>query len=316
MDTITIAGNIEQQLWEVEMVEAMFPGKEELQMDDECTINDVRKWMLATTNSINIEYLPPRISYKLCLTFDDLKEDCGKEGIDVNVLYPHQYPFEEPPEIYVKSRKCSLNRTRQLEVNEALSNYLKENVILGEVCLISVISWLQENCPKYIILSKEGERLKQAVGVTIVKSTKSKSMAFVRLWIYSHHIYSKIKRRDILDLSSEFQLSGFCMPGKPGIICMEGSENNCTEAWSVIKSWNWKKINVKHQETQELDEDTSDVEYIDAFRRFKGFEEICFIKNGDTRDYHMDMGEFSKYLEQNRCLYMFKELFGLDKKSA
>ena len=67
MDTITIAENIEQQLLEIEMVEAMFPGKEELQMDDECTIEDVRKWMLATTNSKNIEYLPPRISFKLCI---------------------------------------------------------------------------------------------------------------------------------------------------------------------------------------------------------------------------------------------------------
>ena len=44
---------------------------------------------------------------------------------------------------------------------------------------------------------------------------------FCRYWIYSHHIYSKIKRKNILDMSKEYDLSGFCLPGKPGIICVE-----------------------------------------------------------------------------------------------
>ena len=46
-----------------------------------------------------------------------------------------------------------------------------------------------------------------------------------RYWIYSHHIYSKIKRRNILDMSREYDVTGFCQPGKPGIICVEVSDN-------------------------------------------------------------------------------------------
>ena len=101
----------------------------------------------------------------------------------------------------------------------------------------------------------------------------------------------------------EFQLTGFSMPGKPGIICLEGSERNVNEAWSVIKSWNWKKINVRLQEGGGSE--------VDASRRFASFEEIGFLKGGETRDYHMDMGEFHKYLEQQDCGYIFKELFGV-----
>ena len=314
METASIAENIEQQLCEVEMLEAMFPGQDELQMDDENILEEVRKWMLASANHTDLEFRPPRISFTLCLTFNDSEKDDMKKRIDVNVLYPFKYPQTEAPELYIKSKNDSLNRVRQLELNEALSTYLTENVILGESCLISVISWLQENCPKYINLSKEDESLKHASSATSVKPAKLKNTCFARFWIYSHHIYSKIKRRDILDLSDEFELSGFCMPGKPGIICMEGCETNCNEAWSVIKSWNWKKINIKHQETQKVDVDIN--EHIDKCRRFKGFEEIGFIKNSDTRDYHMDMGEFSKYLDQNNSLYMFKEIFGFDKKAA
>ena len=105
------------------------------------------------------------------------------------------------------------------------------------------------------------------------------------------------------------------MPGKPGIICIEGTESNCTEAWGIIRSWNWKKINVKHQEKEDLPSEQSSIECIDKIRKFSGFDEIGFVKNGDTRDYHMDMGEFSKYLDQHMCLYMFKILFGFEKQN-
>ena len=299
--------NTEQQLLEIEMLGAMYPGKEELQMDDETILNDVQKWLIAAINNKSAEYLPPRISFKLRLTFD-ANGDGNLKMIDVNVLYPHEYPSSETPEIYVKSNNDALSRTIQCEINQALSTYLEDSVILGETCLISVISWLNENCPNYILSSLEN-KYHQKPSTKKTKSDDSSSLAFVRLWIYSHHIYSKIKRKDILDLSAEYQISGFCMPGKPGIICMEGTEKNCSDAWGIIKSWNWKKINVKHQESDVLD----NAECVDDIRRFQGFEEIGFVKNSDTRDYHMDMGEFSKYLDEHMSTYIFKILFGFEK---
>ena len=308
MDDIKwLVENMEQQLFELEMLEAMYPGENELIMDDMNIMGDVRKWLIAAECNTNIEFLPPRISFQLKLTFDE--SNCNKT-LDVSILYPHQYPSSDLMEIYVKSRQDALNRTKQCELNQALSEYIKENVIFGEVCLISVISWLNENCPIYIQQSKEEEEAK-TVSLKKVKSVTSSSR-FLRLWIYSHHIYSKIKRKDILDLSNEFQLTGFCMPGKPGIVCLEGTENNCNDAWSIIKSWNWKKINVRHQEGEKTEDHEQS---INVFRRFNNFQEIGFVKNSDTRDYHMDMSEFSKYLDQNNCLYMFKLLFGFDKQN-
>ena len=46
--------------------------------------------------------------------------------------------------------------------------------------------------------------------------------SFSRMWIYSHHIYSKFKRRDIIAWANELTLNGFSMCGKPGMICVEG----------------------------------------------------------------------------------------------
>jgi len=97
------------------------------------------------------------------------------------------------------------------------------------------------------------------------------------------------------------------MPGKPGIICVEGLSKNCTDWWSLVKHWNWKKINIKIQEDEEIGSN------IDQFKRFEKFEEIGTVKNPDSRNYHMDLGEFYKYLEAHESSYMFKELFGVDK---
>ena len=77
------------------------------------------------------------------------------------------------------------------------------------------------------------------------------------------------------------------MPGKPGIVCLEGILDVCNDVWSIIKQWNWKKIHVKFQENQSPNQEKD-------FLKFEKFEEIGFIK-GDTRDYHMDMGDFFKY---------------------
>ena len=137
----------------------------------------------------------------------------------------------------------------------------------------------------------------------------SKGHNFTRLWIYSHHIYSKIKRKDLLTLASNYRLSGFSMPGKPGIICLEGRTEDCSMAWSEIKSWNWKKIQVREQEEEKCDS----FDQVESLRRFDGFSEVGFVKNSDTRDYHMDMGDFHTFLQDHNCGYMFEVYFGIAK---
>ena len=64
------------------------------------------------------------------------------------------------------------------------------------------------------------------------------------------------------------------MPGKPGIVCLEGILEICNDVWTIIKQWNWKKINVKYQEDQE----NVSIEHLENFRKFEKFEEIGFVK--------------------------------------
>ncbi len=90
----------------------------------------------------------------------------------------------------------------------------------------SAVQWINDNAQTYITKSvpvsdrKKEEFLMQSKEI------------FTRIWIYSHHIYNKIKRKNILEWARELNLSGFSMPGKPGIVCVEGLQSACNEFWA------------------------------------------------------------------------------------
>ena len=89
------------------------------------------------------------------------------------------------------------------------------------------MQWAIENAPEYI--SNTDAELSETTGSACNNETKP--YVFSRMWIYSHHIYSKEKRKCILEWAKELHLTGFSMPGKPGVICVEGIQENCEDYW-------------------------------------------------------------------------------------
>lgn len=135
---------------------------------------------------------------------------------------------------------------------------------------------------------------------------------FTRLWIYSHHIYSKIKRRDIFEWALELGLHGFSMPGKPGIICVEGESCQVDDFWTRLRHLNWKRIVIKEQETMEVQG-----REIPSLCRFSKFQELELdVHGGKGRSYHMDLGKFCDFLQEHESAYMFPVYFGVEGKSV
>uniref|UniRef100_T1H496 Small nuclear ribonucleoprotein Prp3 C-terminal domain-containing protein n=1 Tax=Megaselia scalaris TaxID=36166 RepID=T1H496_MEGSC len=102
------------------------------------------------------------------------------------------------------------------------------------------MSWLQDNLEDYIKQDQCSE----------ITSKDEELVDFERLWIYSHHIKSKTKRKNIIQNANELDLSGFMRPGKPGVICVEGLKSNTTEFYKIIKSWTWQKITIRSNEVK------------------------------------------------------------------
>ncbi|XP_075972411.1 RWD domain-containing protein 2B [Anticarsia gemmatalis] len=259
-----------QQLSEYEVLKSIYPDHGDIVLSDKHIIDEVNSFLDNKT-----EYIPSHIDFKLNLHISNLK-------LEVFINLPSSYPKEEP-DIYVRCNQ--FNRQNESRLNSELSEYIRENHI-GEVCLYTAISWLQENIDKYSVNQQESNSVE-------VKEPQSKEDEFARFWVYSHHIYNKRKREEIVKRARELKLTGFSLPGKPGLVCIEGYHTDCNEWWKDIKSMTWKKIMIRKTETFQSEEQST-------YKKFSNFEEIA-----------TNMSDLAKYMNELGLSQIFNELFGL-----
>lgn len=270
--------NLQSQLSEMEVLQSMFPNPGEIKFEDNAILATMSRFL--DYGSLD---LPPFLDFTVNLTMDEHK-------IEVSFNLSHEYPQAEP-DIFIRANH--LSREQHSRINGDCTKFVCE-LERGEACVYSILDWLRENHTHYADGPSES-----------APPRSQEEEKLTRLWIYSHHIYNKTKRREIVGLANELGLTGFCLPGKPGIVCVEGLARDCNSWWLIIKSMTWQKILCKARE------DCVDPE---TFRKFENFEEIAFQTQGN-RCNHMDMGELNRYLEAHNLQHIFKELFGIDGKS-
>ena len=127
--------------------------------------------------------------------------------VSLIITLPQTYPNTQP-DVQVMSN--NLSRSDHEVVNQALREFLV-TIEAGTLCVVSVIEWVQDNLPSLCVQESN-----------IPADPEPKLDQFSRLWIQSHHIYSKTKMKNITDWAKELNLSGFFLAGKPGFICVEG----------------------------------------------------------------------------------------------
>ena len=215
---------------------------------------------------------------------------------------PHEYPAI-PPEIFVRAH--TLSKAQHKRLSEDVTNFVLEQD-RNELIMAAIIQWLQDNVESYQSAEPAENQDKKAMLAAQVKDT-----TFSRMWIYSHHIYSKIKRKDILELTAELNLTGFTLPGKPGIIVVEGYQQSVEEFWGTIRRWQWKKLTMKEKEDYEIGDKP-----IEDLRKVTNYVEKNFdAKPGKGRQIHMDLGMLYTFLEEKGCGHIFPLYFGVDGKS-
>lgn len=224
---------------------------------------------------------------------------------------PLKYP-EEIPDIFI--RVDTLHRSSQRRLNEDLEEFILQTE-RNEVCILNALQWVQENISKYKDIKEEPPVIQDDV------KEEMKNDKFTRLWILSHHIYSKYKRRDILDWASEMKLTGFSLPGKPGIICVEGTTSDAEAYWNRLRRLTWKKISCKHREDYPFPDKNWKPQDLKERRKgpcFDKFEELNFNAHGSGtgREYHMDLGMLQRCLEEKGLTDIFKVLLGVEGKAA
>lgn len=153
---------------------------------------------------------------------------------------------------------------------------------------MAVVDWLRDNLVQLLNRQLSSDESSQR----LEKDDRRNSSRFVRWWIHSHHIVGKAKRQTLPVLADQYDLTGFLLPGKPGVICVEGAEEDVKEFWERIRTWAWKKIGVRHME---------DCSTSNSARKFGKLREQS----------QMDMTAFKRFLDDHNCVEVFPVLFGL-----
>ena len=154
------------------------------------------------------------------------------------------------------------------------------------------LSWIQDHTELFLENPKQSNQT----------SINRKEIVYSRLWIYSHHIFNTDKRRNIVHWAEQLNLNGFSLPGKPGIICVEGQDNDVEQYWTRLRNLNWKKLQIKEKEILPL---------IDSKVKlsFHRFEELSFVDDHSGKG---DFGQFYHYLQEKQFEHIFHLYFGVD----
>lgn len=279
---------IREQCDEVEMLQSIFCNPGEMKISDHSILTDMFDYLDG-----NREHLDRKLDYTIKIPIDG----CD----DIIELYfdlPLMYPAIEQPSITIRSTMHAPNKLQiENELKRKIYEYIDSDEIdKATVYIYSIIVWLQENLTQLMCTKQK----------SVESPIAEPNIEMERLWIYSHHLKSSIKRQDILKLAHELNLSGFSKPGKPGIICVEGERVNTQEFWKCIRQWQWQRITLRLTESKIKSQSKCN-----QFRRFEKFRETM---GGDDSDsaIPINMSEFMKFLENHNCGYVKKELFQMD----
>ena len=318
-DDIDISECLRLQHAELEMLTSMFP--EALTLSDEESVAMFQSFVENLDDVVDIfqTQLPPNLSFDLKLQLDAVvaEEICSSDKkscddvVELSVTLPSLYP-RLPPAVMLRTKFSKIQEGRLRRSIDAFLASQPE----GELYVANLIEFVKEGI-EGVFNANDGEE-----DVTKEGSSSKSELAdkMVRMWIYSHHIYSMQKRKFILEWSRELDLTGFSMPGKPGIVCVEGREQAVDEIWTRLRKLNWKRLAIKERETiSEGSTGDGDVGCSSGKLlknqglKFDDFEEISFdVKQGQGRNYHMDMGKFLEFLKSHDCERIFRLYFGVD----
>ncbi|XP_059612281.1 RWD domain-containing protein 2A [Phlebotomus argentipes] len=266
---------LQQQIDELSMLESIFCNPGEFHIDDHSIAADINEFLEGRLESVH-----RKLDFRICFPLID-----GKMHLSVEL--PHFYPSVEIPRVQVDSKV--LTKRQELTLCEQIEEYI-DTLDKSEPYVYQIVSWVQDNV----------EDLRATVSHEKGTEEEVKS-SFERLWIYSHHIKSKTKRRNIVKNANDLALTGFSLPGKPGIICVEGDRASTQEFWQLLRQMHWQKISIKKAEESETES-----------RLFEDFREMLFADVGDDEEVVLNMSNFIKFLELHNCGDIKKELFGFE----
>jgi hypothetical protein len=177
-------------------------------------------------------------------------------------------PIEFRLQIYIDNNSIELDVTlsdtiemiikRNTWLDVSTLNRIQEQ--LNEFELMDAIEFVKDQCQEYLLKPEIVNEIEETI-------------ALKRIWFYLVSLSTKSKREDLVQWAPDYQLTGFVIAGKPGILCLEGSIDNIDSYISDIKSRSWADV-PSHQKKISivLEEEIDHRLFLDMQEITNGFE--------------------------------------------
>lgn len=288
----SIKSNIELQLTEIEILQSIYSNTDEFFIEDMDAFAEAQ-FFVSNECDLFTRNLGFIIKIDVDIENKESEENIIQLPIEIVCRLSTNYPLSTTPNIFVRCSKQNINR----KFTEDLKNFIN-NAHSNDSSVLEIVEWIKENLQNYLNKSNSN-RNESGVSNSLFNLS--------RMWIYSHHIYSVNKRKSIIQWAKNFDLDGFSKPGKPGIICVEGEQNNVQDFWTQLRTVPWQKIQIK-----ELEEFQFEISKLKEYKKFTNFEEMVF--NADHSDNHIDNGLLFAFLKEKGLKEIFYLYFGVNGK--
>ncbi|TID22644.1 hypothetical protein E2P81_ATG01770 [Venturia nashicola] len=271
---------MEAQLSTIELLAGMFPDADEISIPPETST-----WtkLLSSEDPLPAP-TPLELSLSLNLNVGDVAVDEVRHVL-LNILVPLRYSDvdrAEPPSLRYHLRQPDwLSRAQILEFSSAMPQ--------GDV--FEAIEWIREEAPDRLVAKMKKDRT----------NSSQAEEALVRVWFYFPSLSTREKRDDMVNFAPAYQLTGFVLAGKPGVLCLEGTTGNIDAYMKYIKTHSWgdipsyqKKVSERYRESLGKDEGSTGVQ-----RVFDRMEEITGVlgDRGGARANRGDMKALETWLK-------------------
>jgi hypothetical protein len=292
---------LEQQLAAIDLLLSMFSfsGELELSSSNAESIRQLRVYL--EEPSSKAPRLPLSLEFILHISVD-LEHELQLHiqlplSSSHSRIHEEELNSEEPPPPVIAFRcPAWMNRKTHSEIVQRMPTGSPDSVL-------EAVEYLKEEAAAYIS-SLELATLSSHQN----PQSQTQNQALVRVWFYLQSLSTRSKRDDMVKWAPGYNLTGFVLAGKPGILCLEGTARDIDAYMSDIKTRSWSDVPSHQKKVSERYRE----EGIGVKRVFRDMREVTGeISKGGHRGNRGEMGEVKALFEEVGLGEVFAEVLGL-----
>lgn len=230
------------QLGQIDLLMAMYPDEGSVVLTEAAgdALVILRQWLTEEDFSESLSSLPQAIDFVMQLDVAGESSTSQAEDFKLSISLPIRCSeaarsLDCPP-----APKARVQQSYWMSKAEAA---LLTTKIPRDEDLISMIEHVNQYAALYLAESRDQPQDELM--------SPSHAIHLSRVWFYFPSISTRSKRDDLVNTAPVYDLTGFLLAGKPGILCLEGDSQAIDDYMKFIKTESWGDIPSGHKKVSE-----------------------------------------------------------------